>query len=462
LKRILGRRPEVEEAESQLEERVRARLRRMPVDTSEAPSVAPRPASTIASPGEDRPSPDPADHGPTMTKVVDGRGETHEVPESAVDVMALLKRSSWSQAEPEPEPEPVAEPEFEPEPELVAVAEPELEPEPQPVAPAEPELEPEPELVAVAEPELEPEQLTLAVAEPELEPEQLTLAVAEPELEPEQLALAPPEPASIERAPAVRSRKPRPTSAAKVSAETPAPYCPYCAVLLRPPPETSRRCPRCRERIVVKHVDGRAVYLTTAALAVFDLEHRRTADAVRWAKERTRWLKAAVTVGAPAQKIARLGSAPLSADVVAASQSLYVTTVDRSFRAAKRERRWQDASRIMRDHASLLYRFAGSPLPPPDDITAIYREGAKAMLRGLDAIAWVAELGAMRCCSTCEADDGRVFKIATELRVPRLPHDGCPRGLCRCDWFLAAGDHTEVRRHLRRRTRTEITVRQPS
>jgi hypothetical protein len=303
------------------------------------------------------------------------------------------------------------------------------------------------------------------VAEPELE--QLALAVAEPDIEPGPVAMAAPELEPIARAPAVGSRRRQPTpirtaAVATASAAAPAPYCPYCALILSPPPETSRRCPRCRERIAVKHVDGRAVYLTTAALAVFDLEHRRTVDSIRWAKERTRWLKAAMTVGAPAEKIARLGSAPLSAEVVAASQALYVTTVDRSFRAAKRERRWQDASRIMRDHAGLLYRFVGSPLPPPDDIEAIYREGVKAMLRGLDAIARVAELGAARCCSTCEADDGQAFKIATELQVPRLPHAGCPKGLCPCDWFLAAEDHTEVRRHLRRRNRTEPAVRQPS
>ena len=261
-----------------------------------------------------------------------------------------------------------------------------------------------------------------------------------------------------------RRARPRPASrrAGGANPAVPAPYCPSCALLLSPPPQTSRRCPRCREKIVVKHVEGRAVYLTEAAVAVFDLERRRTVDSIRWAKERDRWLKAAASVEAPAERIARLGSAPLSAGVVDAAKLLYTSTVDRSFRAAKRERRWQDASRIKRDHAAMLYRFAGSPLPPPDDIVAIHREGTNAVLRGLDAIARVAELGAARCCAACDADDGQVFTIASELRTPRLPHAGCPRGLCRCDWFLASGDQAEVRRHLRRRARTTTAGQGPS
>ena len=62
----------------------------------------------------------------------------------------------------------------------------------------------------------------------------------------------------------------------------------------------------------------------------------------------------------------------------------------------------------------------------------------------------------------CDADDGQVFTIASELRTPRLPHAGCPRGLCRCDWFLASGDQAEVRRHLRRRARTTTAGQGPS
>ena len=239
----------------------------------------------------------------------------------------------------------------------------------------------------------------------------------------------------------------------------PAPYCPYCALLLEPPPESSRRCPRCRERIVVKRVDGRAIYLTEASVAIFEAERRRVANSGRWTKERSRWLKAAASVDASPEKIARLERSPLSDEVVASARSLYFTTVDRSFRAAKRERRWEDASRIMRDHAMVLFKLAGSPIPPPEESLDAHRLGAAAALRGLGEMSRVAELVSGKCCDICRADDGTLFKVAVELRQPRLPHAGCPKGLCRCDWFLAVRDQSLVRRQLRRRARTESAVR---
>jgi hypothetical protein len=230
-------------------------------------------------------------------------------------------------------------------------------------------------------------------------------------------------------------------------------------LLLEPPPESSRRCPRCRERIVVKRVDGRPVYLTEASLAIFETERRRVANKGRWTKERGRWLKAAASVEAPPEKIARLERAPLSDEVVASARSLYFTTVDRSFRAAKRDRRWEDASRVMREHAMVLFKLAGSPIPPPEESLDAHRLGAAAALRGIGEMSRVAELVSGKCCDTCRADDGSVFKIAVELRELRLPHADCPKGLCRCDWFLAVRDQSLVRRQLRRRARTESAVR---
>ena len=212
----------------------------------------------------------------------------------------------------------------------------------------------------------------------------------------------------------------------------------------------------------MKHVAGRAIYITEAALAIFEAERRRVADSGRWSKERSRWLNAAAAADAPPAKLARLDRAPLSEEVVASAKSLYFTTVDRSYRSAKRERRWEDASRIMRDHAMVLFKLAGSPIPPPDESVEAHRLGATAALRGLDEMSRVAELVSGKCCDTCRADDGGLFKIALELRQPRLPHAGCPKGLCRCDWFLAVRDQSRVRRHLRRRAKTESAGRGPT
>jgi hypothetical protein len=239
------------------------------------------------------------------------------------------------------------------------------------------------------------------------------------------------------------------------SAPVPTAFCPYCALLLHPPPASSRRCARCRQRIIVKRVEGRTVYLTEAAVLVFEAERRRVATSGRLTRERERWLRLAAAAGAPAQGQARLAAAPLSENVVGAARTLYLRTVDRAFRAAKRDHEWETASRIRRDQATALHRVAGSPLPPPADLVALFREGVVAELRGIAEISRDAELVSASCCDVCRADDRLIFGIAHELRTPRLPHEGCPRGLCRCGWDLAARDRATMRRYLRRRPRTE-------
>jgi hypothetical protein len=234
--------------------------------------------------------------------------------------------------------------------------------------------------------------------------------------------------------------------------------CPYCAVLLEPPPEADRRCARCRQRIIVRRVQGRQVFLTEAAVQVFEAERRRIANTGRWTRDRQRWLKLAASVGAPAGRIARLERAVLSDAVVADARTLYETTVERQVRAARRDRRWDTVARLRRDEALSRYRMAGSPVPPPDDVLAPHREGELAALRGLGEIAKKADLISAGCCDTCRADDGRQFTISQELREPRLPHAGCPKGLCRCRWELTARDRSLIGDYLRRHSRADRTA----
>ena len=259
--------------------------------------------------------------------------------------------------------------------------------------------------------------------------------------------------AELELKPARRARPAARAKSRKGAPVAAVASCPYCALLLEPPPEASRRCVRCRQRIIVKRVEGRAVYLTEASLLVFSAQRRRNANVGRWTRDRERWLKGASGVGAPEARIARLSVSALTEDSVRAAQALYMTTVEKSYRVARREHRWADASRIKRDQAMLLFRFAGSPTPPPEDIVHLHREGAAAALRGIGEMAKDAQLVNATCCGICRADAGRAFRISHELRVPRLPHAGCPKGLCRCDWDLAIRDRDMVRRYLRRRPR---------
>lgn len=140
-------------------------------------------------------------------------------------------------------------------------------------------------------------------------------------------------------------------------------YCPYCATPLQPPPKATRRCATCRERIIVKHVGTRTVYLAEAALPVFEAERRRIAEAQEWTRMRDHWLDLALMSGASADRIARASGEAPSEGKVAAARSLYLSAVDQSFEVAMRNGHWKEAADIRYDEALVLFGFAGAPVP---------------------------------------------------------------------------------------------------
>jgi hypothetical protein len=222
--------------------------------------------------------------------------------------------------------------------------------------------------------------------------------------------------------------------------------CPSCAFLLDPPPVRNRLCPRCRQPIVVRRVDGRLALLTESAVTVFEAARQREVDERTWKAARLRWLRLARNVKASPARRAKLAAARLSADVVQASRALYLSTAERAVRAARHRKRWGDVGRIRREQAEALYLEAGSPVPPPAEIAELHREGMIAVLRSLLLVAKDVELVSAGCCPACRADDGKTFRIASEVGTPRLPHAGCPRGLCGCDWWPAVVEPGKRRR----------------
>jgi hypothetical protein len=130
-----------------------------------------------------------------------------------------------------------------------------------------------------------------------------------------------------------------------------------------------------------------------------------------------------------------LASAPLTAASVAASRTLYLSTADQAAQAARRVRDWDEVARIRREEAGALFAEAGGTVPPAEDVVALYRDGVSATLRASSKVSRHAELIGSSCCARCRIDNGRTFRIADELRATRLPHEGCPRGLCGCDWW---------------------------
>ncbi|MFI5262344.1 MAG: hypothetical protein ACHQZR_07315 [Candidatus Limnocylindrales bacterium] len=265
----------------------------------------------------------------------------------------------------------------------------------------------------------------------------------------------PPEP--IEFPPLVPPSPPVPEPA-----PTPRVACPYCGVVLEPPPDHTRLCPRCHRRVVVRHSEGRAIYLTEAAVEVFEAARQHDLDEQTWARGRRRWLQLAQFAGAPIDRRKRLAAAPLSAAVVQASRSLYLAAAERAVRAARRERHWDDVARIRSRQAAALFEEAGNEPPPADEIVALYREGVTATLRAIAPISREVELVGASCCAACRADSDRIFKVADELRTPRLPHAGCPRGLCACDWWPALRKPVTKRRRRAPAPAPQAVVAEPS
>jgi hypothetical protein len=190
---------------------------------------------------------------------------------------------------------------------------------------------------------------------------------------------------------------------------------------------------------VVRRTGGRTVYLTEAAVEVFEAERRREAEEAAWESARTRWLRLAREVGAPEEKRRRIASRPSSVDAVDRARTLYLATSSRAIRAAVRARDWVAAGRLGRDQAAALHREAGAGPDLADDVRAIHAEAMRAFLHALDGTGGRAEIVGGRCCAACRRDDGKVFPIADELAGARLPHQGCPRGLCPCEWWVATG-----------------------
>jgi len=228
--------------------------------------------------------------------------------------------------------------------------------------------------------------------------------------------------------------------------------CPNCGVALDSPPKHTRRCPRCRRQIVVRHSEGRAIYLTEAAVEVFESERQREIDEQTWTRQRRRWLQLAGLVGAPADRRRRVAAAPLTSAAVKSARTLYMIAAERAVRTARRDKRWDEVARVRRRQAAALFEEAEGKPPPADEIVALYREGLAATLRALAKVTREAELVGASCCSACRADSERIFRIADELRTPRLPHADCPRGLCACDWWPAV--HSVVTKRRRSRALT--------
>ena len=122
----------------------------------------------------------------------------------------------------------------------------------------------------------------------------------------------------------------------------------------------------------MRHLDGRTIYLTEAAVEIFEAERDLEIERQAWSRERHRWLHLARVAGAPAELRRRAAVAPLSIAAVRSSRDLYLDAAESAVRAARRAKRWDEVARIRRRQAAALFEEAGGSVPPPDDIVALH------------------------------------------------------------------------------------------
>lgn len=201
--------------------------------------------------------------------------------------------------------------------------------------------------------------------------------------------------------------------------------CPHCGVVLDPPPARSRRCPECRERIVVRteKVVNRKLYLTPEGAEAFDAE--KAADA-----ERAKIIRRVAKIGYGMADFDRVfadlksesGADPNAGDVfwrLANSRKVEQET----------QAEWLGLTSTCREMAQYLHGEG-------HDSIGMLREAARAELcrAAEDPFTTQVEIISHQPCQACGVDDRKRFTVSVAQAEERLPHLNCDQHLCQC-WY---------------------------
>lgn len=206
--------------------------------------------------------------------------------------------------------------------------------------------------------------------------------------------------------------------------------CPHCGVVLDPPPKANRKCPECREPLVVRTRDGNKLVFTPDGAADYDRQLKQEHD-------RNAARRKAEAIGASdadwdrveAELAERFGGRPSGGDV-------FWSLANKATMDAAQEGEWHQAGMVYFQMGLHLQREGR-------EFHRVRQEAMRCFVR--DALQSAAQLGydqpVLRVYGVqdergvCAADDGRTF-LADELLVddPPVPHrydDGtwCPCGV---------------------------------
>ena len=205
--------------------------------------------------------------------------------------------------------------------------------------------------------------------------------------------------------------------------------CPYCGVVLDTPPKGSRKCPACRDKIVVRtrRSDGAKQYLTEHDAKVFDAE--RKADVFR-----NKAIRAADMIGMDKATFERTEKELLAKSPGNGPGDVFWTLANKQVANQMRSGNWHGLSMTYFQQALWLHN-EGRPYVR----LKVEAEKARAQsYTGLDR--QELEVDASHCCPNCSKFNGRIYPIEQALREWPVPVQECTNGWCLCTWLPVVPD----------------------
>ena len=200
--------------------------------------------------------------------------------------------------------------------------------------------------------------------------------------------------------------------------------CPYCGLRIDPAPARSRRCPHCKERIVVRtrRSDGAKLLLTEAAAAEFDQDRRLEA-------ERNEAIRRSANIGVTREHFAKAERDLARKFGFAQPRDVFWMLANEAAVRAMKRGEWHALSMIYWEQARQLYEEGKPHLD-------LARQASKASLQVFVQGGYVRNVEIVcNCCAQCQRDAGRKMALADAVRELPIPHETCDNdGWCICLW----------------------------
>ena len=204
--------------------------------------------------------------------------------------------------------------------------------------------------------------------------------------------------------------------------------CPYCGVILDPPPGRSRKCPACKEAIVRRkdwRGAGTILYLSQDEARAFDQKYEVAA-------ERAESVRRSLNIGATESDFVETERKLAAKWGVAQPGDVFWDIAVSKLQTAMRLADWQRMGFIYFSQALFLYD-SGKPH------MRLLQEAAKCELRSLEesglSQASILAIEPPGGCAICWAAHDRRFTISDALTKMPVPNPRCTNGWCRCTWL---------------------------